>query len=141
MPAGPRHRDGGTKSLHRLPCPVLGIGPQVPVRVEGFANAGVPHAYLDRLRVQPTPVTGGGLVKRRLYSDSDVAVLNVRRANILTGIDIGGYKCGVHVVHAKRQPMPEASAFRRSYMRCPFWDRGDMGLASTIKALLERTRH
>jgi len=37
-------------------------------------------------------VTGDGLVKRTLYSDADVTVLNYRRVLVVNGIDLGGVR-------------------------------------------------
>lgn len=59
-------------------------------------------------------VTGDGLVKRTLYSDTDVTVLNYRRVLVVNGIDVGAVRCDLADLdqsaqdHALLAPVPAA---------------------------------
>jgi hypothetical protein len=55
--------------------------------------------------------TGDGLVKRKLYSDSDLAVLSFRRVVALTSIDAGALRgdLGERLLLIDLEPIPEAA--------------------------------
>ena len=88
-------------------------------------------------------VTGDGVVRRKLYTDSELAVLSFKRAVMLTSIDAGALRgdLGDRILLADLEPIPESSRRSEAELHAYLGDNAPKlfgAILSIVSKVLER---